>query len=90
MLSRKRQRAQAATELAGPNLKGQKKLGKGKPQIWLIPADGGEARQLTFAEHGASYAEISSVVCLVGLLHTPAGWLCRPALGRHPLPTIDA
>src|SRR5260370_28047439 len=41
-------------ELTGPNLKRQKKVGKGKPQIWLIPADGGEARQLTFAEHGAS------------------------------------
>jgi dipeptidyl aminopeptidase/acylaminoacyl peptidase len=31
-----------------------KKLGKGKPQLWLIPTDGGEARQLTFMEHGAS------------------------------------
>ncbi len=27
--------------------------GKGKPQIWLIPSDGGEARQLTFMPHGA-------------------------------------
>src|SRR6266496_2070338 len=26
----------------------QKKQGKGKPQIWLIPGDGGEAHQLTF------------------------------------------
>ncbi|GAC1394225.1 MAG: hypothetical protein NVSMB38_25860 [Ktedonobacteraceae bacterium] len=34
--------------------KEQKKLGKGKPQIWLLPLDGGEARQLTFMEHGAS------------------------------------
>src|SRR5207253_5401197 len=41
-------------ELTGPNLKKQKKVGKGKPQIWLIPAKGGEARQLTFMEHGAS------------------------------------
>jgi len=41
-------------ELTRPNLKGQKKVGKGKPQIWLIPADGGEARQLTCTEHGAS------------------------------------
>ncbi|HET8842561.1 MAG TPA: prolyl oligopeptidase family serine peptidase, partial [Ktedonobacteraceae bacterium] len=32
----------------------QKKLGKGKPQIWLLPTDGGEARQLTFLPHGAS------------------------------------
>ena len=27
---------------------------KGKPQIWLIPTDGGEAHQLTFVQHGAS------------------------------------
>jgi dipeptidyl aminopeptidase/acylaminoacyl peptidase len=41
-------------ELAGKDKKEQKKQGKGKPQIWLIPTDGGEARQLTFMEHGAS------------------------------------
>ena len=34
--------------------KEQKKHGKGKSQIWLIPADGGEAHQLTFMQHGAS------------------------------------
>ncbi len=34
--------------------KEQKKYGKGKPQIWLIPALGGEAHQLTYMEHGAS------------------------------------
>jgi dipeptidyl aminopeptidase/acylaminoacyl peptidase len=27
--------------------------GVGKPQIWLLPTDGGEARQLTFLRHGA-------------------------------------
>src|SRR5206468_4979112 len=27
---------------------------KGNSQIWLIPTDGGEARQLTFMQHGAS------------------------------------
>ena len=32
----------------------QKALGKDKPQIWLLPTDGGEARQLTFMPHGAS------------------------------------
>lgn len=34
----------------------QKKLGKDKPQIWLLPQDGGEGRQLTFMPHGASGA----------------------------------
>ncbi len=32
----------------------QKKLGKGKPQIWLLPTTGGEAHQATFLPHGAS------------------------------------
>ncbi len=41
-------------EPAGKDEKEQKKHGKGKPQIWLIPTDGGEARQLTFMQHGAS------------------------------------
>ncbi|HEX6777574.1 MAG TPA: hypothetical protein VF099_05185 [Ktedonobacterales bacterium] len=38
---------------AGKDSKEDKAQGKGKPQIWLIPADGGEARQLTFMRHGA-------------------------------------
>ena len=41
-------------EPAGKDEKEQKKQGKGKPQVWLIPTDGGEARQLTFMQHGAS------------------------------------
>lgn len=41
-------------ELQAKDEKEQKKLGKGKPQIWLLPMEGGEARQLTFMEHGAS------------------------------------
>ncbi|HXL36891.1 MAG TPA: S9 family peptidase [Ktedonobacteraceae bacterium] len=32
----------------------QKKPKKAQSQIWLIPTDGGEARQLTFMQHGAS------------------------------------
>jgi dipeptidyl aminopeptidase/acylaminoacyl peptidase len=32
----------------------QKKQRKAQSQIWLIPTDGGEARQLTFMQHGAS------------------------------------
>ncbi len=46
------------SERAGePNAGGEKdakKLGKDKPQIWLIPTSGGEAHQLTFMQHGAS------------------------------------
>lgn len=41
-------------DLTGVDPKKRKKAGKGKSQIWLIPSDGGEARQLTFMEHGAS------------------------------------
>ncbi len=36
------------------NPRDQKKQGKGKPQIWLIPGNGGEAHQLTFMPHGVS------------------------------------
>src|SRR5947209_3363235 len=43
------------SEASGKDEKEQKKQGKGKAQIWLIPTDGGEARQLTFMPHGASH-----------------------------------
>ncbi len=39
---------------ANKDLQEQQKRGKDKSQIWLLPADGGEAHQLTFMEHGAS------------------------------------
>jgi dipeptidyl aminopeptidase/acylaminoacyl peptidase len=41
-------------EQTGKDEKEQKKHGKGKAQLWLIPTSGGEARQLTFMQHGAS------------------------------------
>src|SRR3989440_2250132 len=41
-------------EQPGKDDKEQKQNGKGKSQVWLIPTDGGEARQLTFMQHGAS------------------------------------
>jgi dipeptidyl aminopeptidase/acylaminoacyl peptidase len=34
--------------------KQDKQHGKGKTQLWLLPTDGGEARQLTFMPHGAN------------------------------------
>ncbi len=47
-------------DLSGLDPQGQQKRGKGKPQIWLLPTDGGEARQLTFLEHGVSSAPVWS------------------------------
>ncbi len=41
-------------EPLGKDEKERKKQGKGQGQVWLIPTDGGEARQLTFMQHGAS------------------------------------
>ncbi len=41
-------------EAPAKDAKEQKKAGKGKSQIWLLPTDGGEAHQLTFMPHGAS------------------------------------
>ena len=41
-------------DMTGKSEKDQKKLGKGKPQIWIIPTSGGEAQQVTFMQHGAS------------------------------------
>jgi dipeptidyl aminopeptidase/acylaminoacyl peptidase len=32
----------------------EKRAGKGKPQLWLMPAGGGEAHQLTWMPHGVS------------------------------------
>lgn len=37
-----------------PESEEERDRGKGKPQLWILPADGGEARQLTFLRHGAS------------------------------------
>jgi dipeptidyl aminopeptidase/acylaminoacyl peptidase len=45
---------------AGLNPQEQKKHGKGKTQIWVIPTDGGEARQVTFLEHGVASAPVWS------------------------------
>jgi dipeptidyl aminopeptidase/acylaminoacyl peptidase len=41
-------------EFSSKDTQEQKKQGKEKPQIWLIPGNGGEAQQLTFMPHGAS------------------------------------
>ena len=36
-----------------PKNEEERDRGVGKPQLWIMPADGGEARQLTYAQHGA-------------------------------------
>ena len=36
-----------------PKTAEERARGVGKPQVWLLPANGGEARQLTFQRHGA-------------------------------------
>jgi dipeptidyl aminopeptidase/acylaminoacyl peptidase len=46
--------ADRESEPVGKEQAEQKKHRKAKSQIWLIPTDGGEARQLTFMQHGAS------------------------------------
>ena len=46
--------ADRESEPAGKERVEQKRPGKTKSQIWLIPTNGGEARQLTFMQHGAS------------------------------------
>ncbi|HLG77924.1 MAG TPA: hypothetical protein VKX46_16030, partial [Ktedonobacteraceae bacterium] len=46
--------SERAGEASRAEAEEQRKRGKDKPQIWLLPTDGGEAHQLTFLPHGAS------------------------------------
>ncbi|MGB8344604.1 MAG: DPP IV N-terminal domain-containing protein, partial [Ktedonobacteraceae bacterium] len=65
--------------------------GKGKSQIWILPTDGGEARQLTFMPHGASNptwspvgADLSRPSCL--LFTAQVGPLDEESADGKPLP----
>ncbi len=57
----------------------QKKAGKGKDQLWLLPTDGGEAHQLTFMPHGADHptwspdSQRSSARLEVKAMRVPSG-----------------
>ncbi|MGH2495507.1 MAG: S9 family peptidase [Ktedonobacteraceae bacterium] len=46
-------------EPLGKDATREQKASKGKPQIWLMPAGGGEAHQLTLMPHGASHPQWS-------------------------------
>lgn len=43
----------APAEGTKPSSREERDRGVGKPQLWVMPADGGEARQVTFLRHGA-------------------------------------
>ncbi|MFI5273233.1 MAG: TolB family protein, partial [Ktedonobacterales bacterium] len=49
----------APDEELKPKSVAERDRGVGRPQLWLIAADGGEARQLTWLRHGAGAAEWS-------------------------------
>ncbi len=64
-----------------------KERGKGKMQVWLIPADGGEARQLTFMPHGAFHPVWSPDSTRL-LFSAPVGPLDEEDEDGKPLPRI--
>lgn len=75
------------TDLTNIDPKKQKKVEKGKSQIWLIPSDGGEARQLTFVEHGAS-SPVWSPDSKWLLFSTPVGSSDEQTLDGKSLPKV--
>jgi dipeptidyl aminopeptidase/acylaminoacyl peptidase len=73
------------TQAAGE--KDAKKLGKGKPQIWLIPTGGGEAHQLTHMQHGASNPVWSPDSQQI-LFNAPTGPADEETEDGKPLPKV--
>jgi dipeptidyl aminopeptidase/acylaminoacyl peptidase len=72
-------------EPVGKDEQEQKKHGKGKAQVWLIPTNGGEARQLTFMPHGASNPVWSTdSKCLV--FNAAVGPIDEEGVDGKPLP----
>ncbi|HLX59629.1 MAG TPA: S9 family peptidase [Ktedonobacteraceae bacterium] len=74
-------------ESANKDEKEQKKLGKGKPQLWLISTSGGEARQLTFMQHGAS-SPVWSPDSKHILFSAPVGPADEETADGKPLPKV--
>ncbi len=65
----------------------QKKIVKGKSQIWLLPFNGGEARQLTYMEHGAS-SPVWSPDSRWLLFSAPVGPSDEQTPDGNPLPKV--
>ena len=74
-------------EVASKNEKEQKKLGKGKPQIWVIPTTGGEAQQVTFQQHGAT-SPLWSPDSKRVLFSSPVGPADEETEDGKPLPKV--
>ncbi len=74
-------------EQANRDEKEAKKLGKGKPQIWLIPTSGGEAHQLTYMQHGASNPVWSPDSKYV-LFNAPTGPADEESEDGKPMPKV--
>ncbi|MBE3561119.1 MAG: S9 family peptidase [Ktedonobacteraceae bacterium] len=74
-------------DFSGKDASQQKKLGRGKPQIWLMPTDGGEAHQLTFMEHGAS-SPVWSPDSRYLLFSAPVGPADEEGPDNKPLPKV--
>src|SRR5712691_8668581 len=74
-------------DLAGKDEKDAKKLGKGKPQVWIIPTNGGEAQQITFMQHGASSPTWSPDGKRI-LFNSPVGPADEETGDGKPLPKV--
>ena len=74
-------------EAASKDEKEQKKLGKGKPQIWVIPTNGGEAQQVTFQQHGAT-SPVWSPDSQCILFSSPVGPADEETEDGKPLPKV--
>jgi dipeptidyl aminopeptidase/acylaminoacyl peptidase len=74
-------------ELNKGDEKDAKKQGKDKPQIWLIPTDGGEAHQITHMQHGAS-SPVWSPDSKHVLFSAPVGPADEETEDGKPLPKV--
>jgi dipeptidyl aminopeptidase/acylaminoacyl peptidase len=65
----------------------EKRASKGKPQLWVMPADGGEAHQLTWMPHGVA-APVWSPDSTRILFNATVGPLDEESEDGKPLPKV--